>query len=354
MEMFRISFVLSLVLTGSLAQFSPTLTVDSCTKSNLKLTLNDAAQNGIIYIQGQGAACKQLTTTGSNTHEFNFVACGIAWESSFKIIVQKKQLYQTGDDKQIPIMCLADLTDISLSGDANNLDKDDDIGQNLTVKPTAFMKLYSNGVDVTGGNVKLTDMLTLTMELDAEYLQDFDIKAKYCTASTIPIIENSCATDTELFPEYAKPAQGYLSATFGAFRTTDLNGGSVPMTFTCSLQVCLGSCSVTTCQSGENGFGRKRRDVMDVIVSGSLRQKRGADDNSPFDDINVGSTLRIIANDVVIEDDDGNDNVCMNKLPLILGLIAFIVAILSSAAAVVYLYRKLRAQTELKASNNKC
>lgn len=52
-------------------------------------------------------------------------------------------------------------------------DKDDDLGRNLTVKPTAFMKLYSNGVDVTGGDVKLTDILTLTMELDAEYLGKF-------------------------------------------------------------------------------------------------------------------------------------------------------------------------------------
>lgn len=57
------------------------VTVDSCTKSSLKLTLNDAAQDGIIYIQGQGAACKQLTVIGSNIHEFNFGACGIAWVS---------------------------------------------------------------------------------------------------------------------------------------------------------------------------------------------------------------------------------------------------------------------------------
>ncbi|XP_076090280.1 uncharacterized protein LOC143062483 [Mytilus galloprovincialis] len=358
MENHIILVVLLLASSGTLAQFNPSLTVDSCTKSSLKLTLNDAAQDGIIYIQGQGAACKQLTVIGSNIHEFNFGACGIAWESSFKIIVQKKQLYQTGDDKQIPIMCLADLTDISLSGDVNNLDKDDDAGQNLTVKPTAFMKLYSDGVDVTGGNVKLTDMLTLTMELDTDYLQDFDIKAKYCTASTIPITENTCATDTELFPEFSKPAQGYLSATFGAFRTTDLNGGSVPMTFTCSLQVCLGSCSVTTCSSGDNGWGRKRRNVMDVIVSGSLRQKRAADDTSPFDDINVGSTLRIIANDVVIEDGDDNGEVCIDKWPMILGLLALLIAFLSSAGAVIYLYRKLSAKssksTELHAFSEKC
>lgn len=29
-------------------------------------------------------------------------------------------------------------------------DKTDDAGQNLTIKPTAFMKLYSNGVDISG------------------------------------------------------------------------------------------------------------------------------------------------------------------------------------------------------------
>ncbi|CAC5363429.1 unnamed protein product [Mytilus coruscus] len=170
-----------------------------------------------------------------------------------------------------------------------------------------------------------------------------------------PVAVFSCPTDTELFPEFSKPAQGYLSATFGAFRTTDLNGGSVPMTFTCSLQVCLRSCSATICPNGANGWGRKRRDVMNVIVFGSLRQKRVADDNSPFDDINIESTLRIIADDVVIEDDDDNTDVCISKLPLILGLIAVILAILSSVGAVVYLNRKLKAHTELNyASNNKC
>ena len=40
---------------------------------------------------------------------------------------------------------------------------------------------------------------------------------------------------------------------------------------------------------------------MDIIVSGSMRQRRDAEDNSPFDDINVGSTLRIFADEVVIE-----------------------------------------------------
>ena len=40
-------------------------------------------------------------------------------EESFKVIVQKKSLYQTGDDKQIPVMCIADLGDLTVS---NSLD----------------------------------------------------------------------------------------------------------------------------------------------------------------------------------------------------------------------------------------
>ena len=38
---------------------------------------------------------------------------------SFKIVIQKKKLYMTGDDKQIPIMCVADLGDLTVSNSIN-------------------------------------------------------------------------------------------------------------------------------------------------------------------------------------------------------------------------------------------
>jgi hypothetical protein len=50
-------------------------------------------------------------------------------------------------------------------------DKDDDAGLNKTVKPTAFMTLLRDGVDVSGGNVKLTDVITMMVELDNEFLR---------------------------------------------------------------------------------------------------------------------------------------------------------------------------------------
>jgi hypothetical protein len=50
-------------------------------------------------------------------------------------------------------------------------DKDDDAGLNKTVKPTAFMTLHRDGVDVSGGNVKLTDVITMMIQLDTEFLR---------------------------------------------------------------------------------------------------------------------------------------------------------------------------------------
>ena len=38
-----------------------------------------AMDGGIIYVQGQGEACKQPTKSGMAMHEFDFEQCGIQW-----------------------------------------------------------------------------------------------------------------------------------------------------------------------------------------------------------------------------------------------------------------------------------
>ncbi|KAH3802140.1 hypothetical protein DPMN_155811 [Dreissena polymorpha] len=52
----------------------------------------------------------------------------------------------------------------------------------------------------------------------------------------------SCATDTDLFPNFSRFKRGYLMSEFGAFRSTNLEGGAIEMNFTCVLQVCKGDC----------------------------------------------------------------------------------------------------------------
>ncbi|XP_033725957.1 uncharacterized protein LOC117315715 [Pecten maximus] len=339
MDSIYVFVIIAAMATLGHAQFSPTLTVNSCTASKLQLTLDNAADGGIIYIQGQTSACKQTTSSSSTVHEFDFASCGISWASSFKMIVQKKALYQTGDDKQIPIMCIMDLADLTVANNVNALDKDDDAGQNLTVKPTASMKLYRSGIDIAGSSVQLTDSLTMSIELDAEFQADFDIIAKDCTASTISIIESACAADTDLFPEFTKPAQGYLANSFGAFRTTDLNGGSVAMTFSCTLTVCAGSCAATTCPSGD-GYGRKKRGIS----------KRQANPSPAIDDISVGTTVTIAAEEVILQTPDDDTDVCMNRAGFIAGLIITILALIVVMAIAVYMSRKYQ---EKKGALNK-
>ena len=64
----------------------------------------------------------------------------------------------------------------------------------------------------------------------------------------------SCAVDTDLFPHMSRVSQGVLQAAFGAFRTTSLAGGSVAMPFSCTLQVCLGSCTPVIFQNDSATF----------------------------------------------------------------------------------------------------
>jgi len=57
------------------------VTVDSCTKSLLELTVTDASDGGIIYIQGQDAACRQTTTSVTSAHTIDFGSCNLQWVS---------------------------------------------------------------------------------------------------------------------------------------------------------------------------------------------------------------------------------------------------------------------------------
>ena len=58
------------------------MTVNSCTNDKVTFTLTEAANGGIIYIQGSGPGCRHVTYTGSNVLEFAFSSCGIVWVSS--------------------------------------------------------------------------------------------------------------------------------------------------------------------------------------------------------------------------------------------------------------------------------
>ncbi|XP_045178100.2 uncharacterized protein LOC123538202 [Mercenaria mercenaria] len=193
------------------------------------------------------------------------------------------------------------------------------------------MKLYKDGVDISGSDVKLTDLVTMTIQVDDEYIEDFDIKAKSCTANFIDITQDFCATDTGLFPNFVHVTQGVVTSTFGAFRTTDLGGGFVEMVFTCTVQVCRGLCTEELC-GGESSWGRKKRE---------------ADEDVAFEDLNVGTSMSVgTDNDLTPTDKDADESVCIAHIPLILGLLAISLVLFTSMGLTTFATGKLMKRTE--------
>ncbi|KAL4216822.1 hypothetical protein ACF0H5_024543 [Mactra antiquata] len=328
--------------------------VESCTKSELVISTYEAADDGLIFIEGQDDNCKHVTSSGVVMYTFDFIECNIQWEMLFRIVVQKNRNYQTGADKVIPIFCVADRSDIIVAS-SNNAEKTDDSSQNVTVKPSARMSFFKvvSEEEVSGREVKLSDTLIMTLELNTEFIEDFDIKAKYCVASNIVIIEEYCSTDTELFPNFQRFKQGYLMSEFGAFRTTNYDSSAIEMNFTCVLDVCRGPCLQTMCNWEFSGTLRKKRSLgesslsdqhlnTDGVTSLDSRIKRQAEDF----DIDVGGNVRIVEkySEIKIVTDE---TFCMDQSILIFILIFLVAGVILFIGLTYIFYRKwIQARSE--------
>ncbi|XP_021361489.1 uncharacterized protein LOC110455610 isoform X2 [Mizuhopecten yessoensis] len=312
--------------------------VISCTRSNLVVKVTGAADDGLIFIKGQGENCKQTTSSGEEFYEFDFASCNIEWEMTFRIIVQKLRSFQTGSDKQIPVMCIADTNEVVVSSFLGAADKDDDAGLNRTTKPIASLSFFKviTGEEVIGSEVKLTDRLIMSLQMEQEFINDFDMKARYCQTSDIVIIEDFCSVEPELFGNFWKVKQGNLMNEFSAFRTTALDGGSVMMNFTCILQLCQGPCVPEKCDDSYTGWGRKRRDANREITGDErFRRQTGNDDT-----IDVGGSINVVENYSTIKILT-NEEFCCDKLALCLLIICLCSGIVAPSIGCFTLYRKL-------------
>ncbi|XP_062605412.1 uncharacterized protein LOC134267206 [Saccostrea cucullata] len=272
----------------------------------LVVRVTNASSTGVIYVLGQGDACRLETSPHKVLYQFDFALCGISWQLVLRIIIQKEKNYQTGADKKIPVLCVADTSDI-VASNLLGADTVDSAGLNVTVRPSAGMKFFKavSGVEVSGHEVKLSDRVFMTLKLDAEYQDDFDIKAKYCAAGSIVIIDNFCSIDPSLFPNFWRMRRGFLISEFGAFRETSLQGGVVTMNFTCVLELCKDYCNPSLCGDVYDGWGRKRRETKEagshlgyIITSGSSRDyqrsRKKRQSRRKDDDIDVGARIDIV------------------------------------------------------------
>ena len=165
--------------------------------------------------------------------------------------------------------------------------------------------------------VKLTDSVTLRIELHYQYRSNFDIKATTCRALNIPLIVGGCPTDVDLFPQFTKLSRGVMASSFKAFIPSDYTSNRVTVTFTCTLDVYLNTCPQTSCPINNGSLGRKRR--------GNERQKT----DPSYEQVHVDSTLVISHSDALSIEKSKPDNfICIHWSVFAVGLVLLVGSIL--------------------------
>lgn len=100
------------------------------------------------------------------------------------------------------------------------------------------------------------------------------------------------------------------------------------MPFSCTLTVCLGTCPSTTCGDGSQSYGRRKR--------------QAEDDDAGLENINVGSSISITTDEVVIQADDNEDGICMNSGLFVALVIILVSGLVATTVVSAIMFKKLQ------------
>ncbi|XP_037818418.1 uncharacterized protein LOC119608178 [Lucilia sericata] len=150
--------------------------------------------------------------------------------------------------------------------------EDIEITTSLTKKapePRLAIGVSQNGKRVTG-DLTVTPGTPLTMEitLDQESAPIYGLGVNYLEVTDTrllseTIIFKGCTVDPYLFENFNTIDGDTLSAKFKAFKFPD----SSYVQFRATVNVCLDKCLGTQCSNGQIGYGRRRRDTSDAMMT---------------------------------------------------------------------------------------
>ncbi|XP_061402775.1 uncharacterized protein LOC133338589 [Musca vetustissima] len=136
-------------------------------------------------------------------------------------------------------------------------------------EPRLAIGVSQNGKRVTG-DLTVTPGTPLTMEisLDRESAPVYGLGVNYLEVTDTrllseTIIFKGCTVDPYLFENFNTIDGDTLSAKFKAFKFPD----SSYVQFRATVNVCLDKCLGTQCSNGQIGYGRRRRDTSEAMMS---------------------------------------------------------------------------------------
>ncbi|XP_046810568.1 uncharacterized protein LOC111677810 [Lucilia cuprina] len=136
-------------------------------------------------------------------------------------------------------------------------------------EPRLAIGVSQNGKRVTG-DLTVTPGTPLTMEitLDQESAPIYGLGVNYLEVTDTrllseTIIFKGCTVDPYLFENFNTIDGDTLSAKFKAFKFPD----SSYVQFRATVNVCLDKCLGTQCSNGQIGYGRRKRDTSDAMMT---------------------------------------------------------------------------------------
>ncbi|XP_013119004.1 uncharacterized protein LOC106096033 [Stomoxys calcitrans] len=136
-------------------------------------------------------------------------------------------------------------------------------------EPRLAIGVSQNGKRVTG-DLTVTPGTPLTMEisLDRDSAPVYGLGVNYLEVTDTrllseTIIFKGCTVDPYLFENFNTIDGDTLSAKFKAFKFPD----SSYVQFRATVNVCLDKCLGTQCSNGQIGYGRRRRDTSDMMMT---------------------------------------------------------------------------------------
>lgn len=233
------------------------IVITSCLNDEVILRIPDSKNGYIMSMLGQenNPTCSfTISLDDTKKIKLDMSVCGIQYEQEFRLSFRQYQNFEgVTHDAFLGFKCrrkesIFQITTVDeFSGSYESVKDGDEHIFEQDIH--AIMYLHKTGEPHTAltSDVTVREPVTLRIEMDNLYRNNFDMIPLQCTANNVPIIVNGCATPP--MGHFIREAVGIFNANFNMFRTVTNGISDDTVVFSCIMYVCLlGNCPIVPCQ----------------------------------------------------------------------------------------------------------
>lgn len=225
----------------------------SCLNDDVHLKVPSTYNNHYMSLDGaeSNTACSyQLGNMANvgNSVRINMTSCGLAYNVPFQMSFRAQENFNVDEDVVILMRCRGMDTTLEVSNRNINSDLNTVVAQDhlSTVQAMMYLHLQGDEQAVVYDTVQVKTPVSLKIEMDPLFNQDFDILPLECYVNDYKVVDYGCAS----YPmnNFTKTAVGNFRSDFKMFRVVTNGLPNSDLTFRCILYVChYGQCPQVPC-----------------------------------------------------------------------------------------------------------